>query len=273
MIIDLNNLIARFAQGAFKVQGVYRYTIEPGTISWQKTAPFPGFIFPLGGQAKLNFNNTPYQADVENVLHGGANMSLEKCVVGNRNWEYISILYDIHESASKELYMPDMHFELAVGKSPRLIDMLYRLWNISNRPGALSTFQTETLFRCVLEETFICSLNHINSNTQTLFEQVSTYIQARYMDALTVRGLAEQSKVNENQLYYAFRKNVEMGPGDYLMVYRLNRAKALLITGDAPIGEVSKSVGYSDALYFSRAFRKQFGVSPSALRRNFRNNP
>lgn len=93
------------------------------------------------------------------------------------------------------------------------------------------------------------------------------------MDVLTVRELAEQNEVNENRLYYVFNKYADIGPGDYLMMYRLNRAKELLITGDAPIGRVAKSVGYPDALYFSRTFNKQFGLSPSALRKQFRNNP
>jgi len=35
---------------------------------------------------------------------------------------------------------------------------------------------------------------------------------------------------------------------------------------DAPIGEVAKSVGYADALYFSRIFKKQFGVTPGEFR-------
>ena len=93
------------------------------------------------------------------------------------------------------------------------------------------------------------------------------------MDALTVRGLAAQSGVNENRLFYVFSKFAGMGPGDYLIACRLNRAKELLITGDGPVSEVAKSVGYSDALYFSRMFRDRFGVPPSTLREKFRNNP
>lgn len=273
MEIELNNLVSHFANISFKVRGVYRYAFEPGTISWQRTAPFPGFIFPLGGQAKFHFNDTPYEAGVGNIMHGGADMSLEKCVIGNQKWEYISVLYDIHGPEPKELRLPDTHFGLTVGQSPRLLNLLHRLWRIFNQPGALPSFQTETLFRCALEEIFVCALHQTNGNTQALFERVLSYIHERYMEALTVRDLAEQNKVNENHLYYVFNKYAGMGPGDYLREYRLNRAKELLINNDAPIGKVAKSVGYHDGLYFSRAFNKRFGLSPSALRERFRNNP
>ncbi|ELK39703.1 hypothetical protein D478_23058 [Brevibacillus agri BAB-2500] len=63
------------------------------------------------------------------------------------------------------------------------------------------------------------------------------------------------------------------GPGKYLMAYRLNRAKECLLANDAPIGEVAKSVGYADALYFSRIFKKQVGLSPAEFRGRFRKNP
>ena len=93
------------------------------------------------------------------------------------------------------------------------------------------------------------------------------------MDSLTVRGLAEQNEVTENRLFYVFSKYAGMGPGDYLIACRLNRAKELLTTIGASVSEVAKSVGYSDPLYFSRSFRKRFKMSPSEFREKFRNNP
>ncbi|HWR23660.1 MAG TPA: AraC family transcriptional regulator [Feifaniaceae bacterium] len=273
MDIEFNTLVAHLARTSFRVQGVYHYTIEPGTAGWQQTAPFPGFIFPLAGQAAFRFDGTPYLAGAGNVIHGGADMSLDKRVVGNKKWEYISVLYNIRGTEPEGICLSDMHFELSVDQNPHLTGILYRLWETFNQPGALPLFKTETLFRRALEEVFVCARGQISDSAQALFEQVSSYIHEHYMDALTVRGLAAQNGVNENRLFYVFSKYAGMGPGDYLMAYRLNRAKELLLTGDAPVSEVAKSAGYSDALYFSRIFRKRFGVPPSTMRERFRNNP
>lgn len=272
MKIELNKLVETFTKTSFCVQGVYHYKVEPGTAGWQKSAPFPGFIFPLGGKAQYHFDGTPYLAGIGKVIHGGASMNLDKHVVGNAKWEYISVLYDILSPEVKGIGLPAVHFELITGQSPRMTELLWRLWRAFNQPGAIPAFQTETLFRCVLEEVFVCAQNQRNDDAHVLFEQVSSYIQDHYMDMLTVQGLSEQNGVNENRLYYVFRKYAGMGPGDYMMAYRLNRAKELLITSDAPVGEVAKSVGYSDALHFSRIFKKRFGISPSGLRDKFRNN-
>jgi AraC-like DNA-binding protein len=87
------------------------------------------------------------------------------------------------------------------------------------------------------------------------------------MEPLSIRELAQQNEVDENRLYYVFRKYAGMGAGQYLTTHRLNRSREILEDGRVPISEVAKGVGYSDPLYFSRAFRKRFGSSPSSARR------
>lgn len=273
MEFELNELVERFTNISIRVEGVYNYKIDPGTAGWQKAAPFPGFIFPLRGKAQYRFDGTPYTASIGRVVHGGASMGLDKQVLGDTKWEYISVLYDIRTSETKGICLPEVHFELTPGNSPRLQELLGRLYRTFNQPGSIPAFQAENLFRCVLEEVFVCARNQTNHGAQVLFEQVSSYIQDHFMDSLTVHGLAEQNEVTENRLFYVFSKYAGMGPGDYLIACRLNRAKELLTTIGAPVSEVAKSIGYSDPLYFSRSFRKRFKMSPSEFREKFRNNP
>ncbi|AUN02321.1 helix-turn-helix domain-containing protein [Clostridium botulinum] len=270
MEVDLMDIVEHFAHTAFKVEGVYNYSIEPGRSGNMKTSPFPGFIFPLGGEANFIFDGTPYTAGVGNVIHGGANMRLSKSMIGKKKWNYILVLYSIRKPEPERFSLEDTDFELVIGQSPRLVDLLQRLWKVSNQPGAIAIFQTETIFRCILDEIFICARNQSSGNDRILFKQVSDYIHEYYMDTLTIRSLAELHGVNENRLFYVFSKYSGMGAGDYLMIHRLNRAKELLVTGDAPIVAVAKSVGYHDPYHFSKRFKKQFGISPSKFRDKFR---
>ena len=188
MEIQLNKLAGHFARTAFQVEGVYHYSIDPGRWGCGKTAPFPGFILPLGGQAQFHFDGTPYLAGVGNVIHGGAGMSLDKRVIGNTKWEYILVLYDIRKPEPEGFTLEKAHFELITGQSPRLAELLRRLWRVSRQPGSIPAFQRETMFRCVLEEVFICARNQTNGGDQSLFKQVSDYIHEYYMDTFTIRA-------------------------------------------------------------------------------------
>lgn len=270
MKIELLDLVEHFDNTDFQVEGVYSYSIEPGRSGSIKTAPFPGFIFPLSGQAHFDFDDTSYKAAVGNVIHGGANMSLKKKVIGDKKWNYILVLYSIGKSEPQGFSLRNTHFELKVGQSPRLNELLQNLWRISNQPGAIAKFQTGTIFRCILEDVFICANNQLNSDEKTLFKQVSDYIHKYYMDTLTIRSIAELHGINENRLFYVFSKYAGMGAGDYLMIHRLNRAKELLVTSDAPVVSIAKTVGYNDPYHFSKRFKKQFGDSPSKFREKFR---
>ena len=52
----------------------------------------------------------------------------------------------------------------------------------------------------------------------------------------------------------------------YLLNLRLNHAAKLLATTDMPIMEVAIACGFEDSNYFSRAFNKNFHISPRAYR-------
>jgi AraC-like DNA-binding protein len=263
--IDTNELIEHMAATPFRVKRVYHYNIPAGTQATHKAAPFPGFIFPISGCAQFHMNGAPYLISPGTILHGLANSIMQKRVVGDKKWEYIAVLYETYDEPPR-IKLAKTHFDLNVGQSPLLYDMLHQLRSVSTRPGGLPAFQAETLFRRVLEEAFICAGNQTKYGARELFEAVSEYIHAHYMDPLSVSRLAEQNDVNGNRLFYVFQKYAGMGPGDYLRAYRLNRAKELLTASSAPIGSIAAQTGYPDALYFSRVFKKHFGASPSQFR-------
>jgi AraC-like DNA-binding protein len=55
-----------------------------------------------------------------------------------------------------------------------------------------------------------------------------------------------------------------------LAEFRLHRAAEWLENTDKPIGEIAFDLGYTDASNFTRAFRRQTGVSPQVFRDNAR---
>lgn len=272
MKIDINRLAEHFARTSFQVEAVYRCVRAPGSKCLDHTQPFPGFVFPLGGKAEFIFNGTSYILAPGNVVHGGAGMELERSVIGNTKWEYLLVLYRVCGLEPAGLSLASSHFEVQTGPSARLTDLLNRLMQVSSQPGGVASFHTETLFYNVLDEMFVCARNQTNGGAQILFEQATEYIHEFYMEPLTLTRLAEQNNVSSNRLVYVFRKYASMGPGDYILQYRLNRAKELLPVSKVPLRELAQSVGFSDPYHFSKLFKKHCGVSPSEYRKKFLNN-
>lgn len=84
----------------------------------------------------------------------------------------------------------------------------------------------------------------------------------------SVSDLAAALAVNVNTLRRRFRRAVGMSPGDYQLQRRLSAARELLARH--PVGEVASLLGYRDPAQFSRQFRRHFGATPSAVRREAR---
>ncbi len=274
MKVDVNQLAEHLAHTPFQVEGVYRYSKSSGVPYADYTDSFPGFVFPLTGKIQFQFNGTPYIFSPGKVVHGGANMKLDQENFSNINWEYILVQYRICNSELEESSFSHQHFELSTGQSPRLSELIMRLWHVYNQRSGISMFQTEMLFRDVLNEALLCVANRQNScESHALFERVSNYIHEYYYQSLTITSLVEQNNVNRNRLSYVFRRHAGMGPAEYLLKYRLNMAQEMLFTSDAPVQEIAQTVGIADPFYFSRVFKKQFGISPTEYREKFINNP
>lgn len=94
----------------------------------------------------------------------------------------------------------------------------------------------------------------------------AAYIQRNYSRSIGVEETARATGVSRSCLYRAFRAEFGCSPGDYLTRYRIQRARELLRHSPLSVGAVAASVGFQDPLYFSRAFRRETGESPSAWR-------
>ncbi len=92
------------------------------------------------------------------------------------------------------------------------------------------------------------------------------YIQNHYMEPLQIQDLAEQIGIDRTYLYHLFQKHTHMSPKDYLSLFRLTRAKELLAVTDLQIGEIARRCGYPDSLVFSKAFKRQFELTPTQWR-------
>nr|WP_275446364.1 AraC family transcriptional regulator [Paenibacillus sp. ACRSA] len=260
------------AANPFRIQDIFRYAKNPGVPHAEYTDSFPGFVFPLRGKTQFQFDGTPYIFSPGKVVHGGAKMKLAHTVFGKSNWEYILVLYQMNNF--DDAGFSQQHFELLTGQSPRLVEILMRLWHAYNQQGGLSLFQAELLFRELLNETLLCVANRQNSNKSLpIFERISSYIHEHYDQSITVASLTEQNNINRNRLSYVFRRHAGVGPAEYVLNYRIKIAQKMLVTSDVPVQLIAQAVGITDPFYFSRVFKKRVGISPTQYRGKFINNP
>lgn len=92
-------------------------------------------------------------------------------------------------------------------------------------------------------------------------------VHKRYMQDINVSVLADSLGLDRSYFSGLFKRETGQSPGQYLLHYRMERAKELLKAGYS-VTVVATSVGYGDLFTFSRSFKKYFGLSPSQLQKN-----
>lgn len=80
---------------------------------------------------------------------------------------------------------------------------------------------------------------------------------------LSVKWLSSQIYINENYLSRLFRKEMNLPLVKYIMQKRMETARDYLNQGYSNLQQVSRLVGFTDPLYFSKCFKKHYGVAPS----------
>lgn len=98
-------------------------------------------------------------------------------------------------------------------------------------------------------------------------EKAMSYIETNYSYPITVEDIAYYVGISRSHLFRSFQNYMRKSPKDYLSGYRIRQACRLLRETDLSVSTIAYSVGFENNLYFSKAFRKQKGMSPSEYRR------
>lgn len=101
---------------------------------------------------------------------------------------------------------------------------------------------------------------------QKFIEKLNKIIEEHLEDdSFMVENLTYELNLSRTSLFRKVKGVTGYSPNEYMKIYRLKRAVELLKTGNFNVSQVAYKVGISDPQYFSRTFKKQFGVSPSKL--------
>jgi AraC-like DNA-binding protein len=127
--------------------------------------------------------------------------------------------------------------------------------------GILSAEETMAALRGALD-----GADTLSPPTSLVVKRAISYIQHHSACALSRQQIAEAVGVSKNYLTQIFHQELGISPWEYLSRYRIKQARELLRETNASVTAIAAQVGFEDASYFGRVFRKQVGCSPQAYR-------
>ena len=106
-----------------------------------------------------------------------------------------------------------------------------------------------------------------NSQTALVMAHVRRYLEDNYMLDISLDSVGEILHISPAYLSAQFKRYQKMNFLDCLTELRINAAKELLKDPFRSSAEVASMVGYEDASYFARAFKKRTGITPTQYRK------
>ncbi len=103
-----------------------------------------------------------------------------------------------------------------------------------------------------------------------VLKQPIELIRSRFSEDLCISEIARSAHLSVSALERRFKKYLSRTPIQYLADVRLENARRALIESNLAIADVAFESGFADASYFSRRFKRKFGVLPSEFRNQYK---
>lgn len=127
-----------------------------------------------------------------------------------------------------------------------------------------------------VKDTVLLKLQHLLEAVTTrgkggVASRIMKYIHEHYSDDnLSVGEISNHLKMTSSHIISVFKESTGCTIKQYLMEYRIEKAKELLANDRLKVFDIASQVGYKEGEYFAKIFRKFTGMTPSSYRERIR---
>lgn len=116
-------------------------------------------------------------------------------------------------------------------------------------------------FSCIITQ-----FSSINKPYEEYLQRAIQYIEMNYSYKITIADIANFVGIDRTYLYRIFKSELGCSIQDYLMHFKLSKAKVMLENQNLTITEISYSLGFNNVSHFSKTYKDYYGVSPTKSR-------
>ena len=124
----------------------------------------------------------------------------------------------------------------------------------------------EACYRRLYSDTASGDYNEL-SNVVSMIKNI---IDSQYNEKLTLSDIAREVFLTPTYVCLVFKEDTGLTVNEYITSVRMAKARELLRTTDMKFADIAEKIGYSDASYFSKLFKRYEGMLPSEYRQRNR---
>ena len=160
--------------------------------------------------------------------------------------------------------------ELVLKMNDRINEDLHTLSNLHGSSPFSLHLQMDIWYQiCTLHREPILEVK--KARKPNAFLALLDYIDVSLSKKLTLDDLTAYSGYSKSSLIRYFQENTHLTPMQYIIDRRIDRAQRLLSNSKLIVRDIAEQCGFQNEFYFSTAFRKKIGMSPSEFRKQTEN--
>ena len=179
-------------------------------------------------------------------------------------------------AGNPNISLPEHSFDInfSRGKTRFILERFFYSLNAVGTLGAYNEVTQDMIMRhcayIILENQGYNLSTKVLAHKSNVIDQVCAYMYENLGEPLTLTGLEAVAGISVRSLQIEFKKRFQLSPLCWLREQRLLRAHQLLTSKneERPVSAIAKECGFTHFGRFSVSFRKKFGVSASALKKN-----
>lgn len=129
--------------------------------------------------------------------------------------------------------------------------------------------ENEILCYCWLVQVVTEVFRHLCVIKYTHMNRALQYIENHRNYEISISELADQAGISSGYLSRIFKKYYHISVVDYIHLRKIHKAKQYMVSSDMNISDISFLLGYSEAGYFCKIFKKYEGMTPSAFMNHY----
>lgn len=147
------------------------------------------------------------------------------------------------------------------------------IYNQMIRELQIQRVNYEDMISLYMHHIFITINRYIKEGRETKndiindIERAAHYFKDNYNKQISIEQYAEEHLMSVNWFIHSFKSVMKMSPMQYIISLRIAMAKGYLENSSKNIAEISSEIGYENALYFSRLFKKYTCMTPTEYRK------
>ena len=152
--------------------------------------------------------------------------------------------------------LDSFHYVLKPYKQEEILEEIDHILLESNTISKLSN-HTQNVLRLLF-----CEIETHKQITGNRMDQIATYINTHYAENITLNETADHFSFHPAYFSTLFKDIFDTSFTDYVLALKMEKAKEFLTTPSNRIGDIAEKLGYNSPGYFSRAFKKYYGITP-----------